>query len=72
MCGHIIHGEYRVCIGAASPLWARGQKFTTCLFATKRTGADDGYGTKHLLMMGKNKEVKMFVAPIFQKCSIVL
>ena len=63
--------EY-VCIGAASPLWARGQKFTTCLFATKRTGADDGYGTKHLLMMGKNKEVKMFVAPIFQKCSIVL
>ena len=56
--------EY-VCIGAASPLWARGQKFTTCLFATKRTGADDGYGTKHLLMMGKNKEVKMFVAPIF-------
>ena len=61
--------EY-VCIGAASPLWARGQKFTTCLFATKRTGC--GRTTRYkaftelLLMMGKNKEVKVF-GPIFQK-----
>ena len=53
---------------------ARGQKFTTCLFATKRTGC--GRTTRYkaftellLMMMGKNKEVKIF-GPIFQKYSM--